>query len=432
MPPLMGDDRTLPTVGAPRGVRIGGRPRPPPPKVADGCDSRSMPATRQSISVCRMKLMLVRVRSLPVLDVVVAVALLIAGVLEALVPFHTSLGSGSKAVAALLCVAMTIPLAVRRVTPIGAAFAVCIPGAIVAAVTDVRLLFFGGFLPLLLVVYTLAVHARSRAAVALPFATLVVVELEVPAFRKPGEIVFDWLWFAVAAAVGFVVRSRSTRAERSESRVAALESERASVLREERARIARELHDVIAHSVSVIVVQAGAAEPLVTEDPEQARAALRSIRSAGSDALGEMRRLLGILREHGDEIGRAPQPSVSAIEPLLDQAAAAGIAVTLHVEGERRTLAPGVDLAAYRIVQEALTNTRKHAAAGRADVTLRYGPASLEVEVVDDGIAEDMTTNGSGHGLVGMRERAALYGGVLEAGTRPGGGFAIRAVLPAA
>jgi signal transduction histidine kinase len=227
-----------------------------------------------------------------------------------------------------------------------------------------------------------------------------------------------------------VVRARSLRAELSESRLAVLERERESVLRDERARIARELHDVIAHSVSVIIVQAGAAEPLVVEDPGQAREALRSIRSTASDALGEMRRLLGILREHGDELGLAPQPSVASLDSLLEQAGAAGLTVALQVEGERRPLAPGVDLAAYRIVQEALTNTRKHAKAARAEVTVRYAPSSIEVEVVDDG-ATAAVGNETGHGLIGMRERVALYGGVLDAGPCPGGGFAVRAVLPA-
>jgi signal transduction histidine kinase len=371
-----------------------------------------------------------RVESVPRLDVALALSLLVLAELETLVPFHTSLGNGSKLVAAVLGAAMTVPLAFRRLAPVAAAAAICVPTPVVAALTDVRLLFFGGFLPLLIVVYTLASRARSRAAVALPFATLVAVELEVPAFRKPGEIVFDWLWFVVATIVGFVVRARSLRAELSESRLAVLERERESVLRDERARIARELHDVIAHSVSVIIVQAGAAEPLVVEDPGQAREALRSIRSTASDALGEMRRLLGILREHGDELGLAPQPSVASLDSLLEQAGAAGLTVALQVEGERRPLAPGVDLAAYRIVQEALTNTRKHAKAARAEVTVRYAPSSIEVEVVDDG-ATAAVGNETGHGLIGMRERVALYGGVLDAGPCPGGGFAVRAVLPA-
>ena len=250
-----------------------------------------------------------------------------------------------------------------------------------------------------------------------------------PAFRKPGEVVFDWLWFSVAGAVGFVVRHRSLRAERSESRVATLESERELVLRAERARIARELHDVIAHSVSVIVVQAGAAEPLVEEDPEQARAAFRSIRSTAGEALGEMRRLLGILRTTEDELSLDPQPSVARLEPLLGQARAAGLDVSLEVVGEPRPLTPGLDLAAYRIVQEALTNTRKHGRASQVRIALRYRSSELEVEVADDGSAVSPASNG-GHGVVGMRERVVLYGGTLDVGPQPGGGFLVRAVLP--
>jgi len=257
-----------------------------------------------------------------------------------------------------------------------------------------------------------------------------VVELEVADFRKTGEVVFDWLWFGVAAAVGLVVRARSLRAERSESRVTTLETERETVLREERARIARELHDVIAHSVSVIVIQAGAAEPLVEEDPDQAREALRSIRSTASDALGEMRRLLGILRTTADELVLNPQPSVAQLEPLLAQTRIAGLEVGLRIEGKPRPIPPGLDLAAYRIVQEALTNTRKHSRASRVDVSLRYTPSALEVEIVDDGTAPAAAVSNGGHGLVGMRERVALYDGTLNTGTREDGGYAVRAVLP--
>jgi signal transduction histidine kinase len=208
-----------------------------------------------------------------------------------------------------------------------------------------------------------------------------------------------------------------------------LETERDDVLREERARIARELHDVIAHSVSVIVVQAGAAEPLVEEDPEQARLALRTIRSTASDALGEMRRLLGILRAADDELSFSPQPSIAELEPLLAQARAGGLEVELRVDGKPRLLAPGVDLAAYRIVQEALTNSRKHAGASSATVALRYAPSLLEIRVVDDGTAAGPQAV-AGHGLVGMRERVGLYNGALEVGSCDGGGFLVRAVLP--
>jgi signal transduction histidine kinase len=309
---------------------------------------------------------------------------------------------------------------------------VTIPSPIVGAFTSLHLLFFGGFLPLLAVAYTLAAHARTPRALALlalPLAALVAIELEVPEFRSIGEILFDWLWLGATIAIGLVVRAGSFRAERSESRAVLLERERETVLREERARIARELHDVIAHSVSVIVVQAGAAGPLVEEDPEQARLALQSIRSTASDALGEMRRLLGILRAADDELSLTPQPSVAELEPLLAQARAAGLDVELLVEGKPRLLAPGIDLAAYRIVQEALTNTRKHARATRATVALRYAPSMLEIHVRDDGSASPVTTE-AGHGLVGMRERVGLYHGALEVGGCDGGGFQVRAVLP--
>jgi len=362
-------------------------------------------------------------------DLALASVLFALGQAEAWVPFRTSLGHGSATVAALLGAAMTLPLAARRSRPIVVAVLVVLPVPVVGAVTPVRLLFFAGFLPLLIVTYTIASRATPLTALALPFGALLAAEAEVPAFRKPGEIVFDWLWFSVAAAVGLVVRHRSLRAERSEWRVATLESERELVLRAERARIARELHDVIAHSVSVIVVQAGAAEPLVDEDPEQARAALRSIRSTAGEALGEMRRLLGILRTADDELALDPQPSVARLEPLLGQARAAGLDVGLEVVGEPRPLTPGLDLAAYRIVQEALTNTRKHGGASRARIALRYGQSELEVEVADDGSATGPSGAG-GHGVVGMRERVALYGGTLDIGAQPGGGFVVRAVLP--
>jgi signal transduction histidine kinase len=362
-------------------------------------------------------------------DLALASVLFVLGQAEAWVPFRTSLGHGSAMVAAVLGAAMTLPLAARRSRPTVVAVLVALPVPVVGAITPVRLLFFAGFLPLLIVTYTVASRVAALAALALPFGALLLAEVEVPAFRKPGEIVFDWLWFSVAAVVGLVVRHRSLRAERSESRVAALESERELVLRAERARIARELHDVIAHSVSVIVVQAGAAEPLVEEDPEEARAALRSIRATAGEALGEMRRLLGILRTADDELTLDPQPSVARLEPLLGQARAAGLEIGLEIVGEPRPLTPGLDLAAYRIVQEALTNTRKHGGAARARIALRYGQSELEVEIADDGSATGLSGEG-GHGVVGMRERVALYGGTLDIGARPGGGFVVRAVLP--
>jgi signal transduction histidine kinase len=232
--------------------------------------------------------------------------------------------------------------------------------------------------------------------------------------------------------LGRALRRRRLAAAELQDRAARLEQEREERARaavaEERGRIARELHDVIAHSMSVIVVQAGAAEQILGNDPARAREALRSIRRAGNDVLDEMRRLLGILRREDEELTLAPQPSIARLDELLGQARAGGLPVELVVHRQPRQLAPGVELAAYRIVQEALTNSRKHAGAAHAQV-IRYAPDALELDVVDDGRAAQQG-GGTGHGLVGMRERAVLYGGVLEAGARPGGGFAVHARLP--
>ena len=241
------------------------------------------------------------------------------------------------------------------------------------------------------------------------------------------------VYFGGAWVLGRALRRRRLATVELRDRAARLEREREERARaavaEERGRIARELHDVIAHSMSVIVVQAGAAEQILEHDPARAREALRSIRRAGTDALEEMRRLLGILRHEDEELTLAPQPSIARLNELLGQARAGGLPVELVVDGQPRQLAPGVELAAYRIVQEALTNSRKHAGTAHAKVIVRYAPDALELDVVDDGRAA-RKGEGTGHGLVGMRERAALYGGVLEAGARPEGGFAVHARLP--
>jgi signal transduction histidine kinase len=202
----------------------------------------------------------------------------------------------------------------------------------------------------------------------------------------------------------------------------------------ERTRIARELHDVVAHSVSVMVVQAGAARKVLDKQPERASQAMASIESTGRQSLNELRRLLGMLRQaDGEATGRAPQPSIEHVETLVAQTREAGLPVTLEIEGFPRTLAPGVDLSAYRIVQEALTNTMKHAGPAHAEVRLCYGGEFLEVIITDDGRGADgehATGANGGHGLVGMQERVSLFGGELHAGNRAGGGFTVRATLP--
>jgi signal transduction histidine kinase len=229
--------------------------------------------------------------------------------------------------------------------------------------------------------------------------------------------------FTMAVAVGAWALGEAAR-----NRRVAIEEEAQRQLGEERARIARELHDVIAHSVSMIVVQAAAADDVFDERPDQAREALRSIERAGRDAMGELRRLLSAVRpELGDPT--EPQPGLDRVDELADGLRAGGLEVAVLREGEPAPLPAGVDLSAYRIVQEALTNTLRHAQATRADVTLSYGPDALEVDVRDDGRAPPGNGSG-GHGLVGMRERAALLGGTLEAGPEASGGFRVHARLP--
>jgi signal transduction histidine kinase len=198
---------------------------------------------------------------------------------------------------------------------------------------------------------------------------------------------------------------------------------------EERARIARELHDVIAHSVSVMTVQAGAVRRLLRPEQDRERLALEAIESTGREALTEMRRLVGLLRRQGSVPDFSPQPSMRAVDVLVGTIHEAGLPVDLTVEGEPTELAPGVDLAAYRVIQEALTNALKYAGPARAWVTVRWREAELELEIANDGRSE-AGGDGSGHGLVGLRERVALVGGSIDSGPRDGGGFVVTARLP--
>ncbi len=230
--------------------------------------------------------------------------------------------------------------------------------------------------------------------------------------------IFGGLWLAGRAIRRRRQRERELIVERDEGARAAVA--------EERARIARELHDVVAHAISVIVLQARGARHA---DGAERDAALDAIESTGAKALAEMRRLLQILRDDGEGADLAPQPSVLALGQLVSQVRDAGLPVDLHVEGQPRELPPGVDVSAYRIVQEALTNTLRHAGPARAEVRVRYATDGLELEISDTGQGS-AAANGGGHGLTGMRERVAVFGGKLESGPREGGGFSVRARLP--
>ena len=231
--------------------------------------------------------------------------------------------------------------------------------------------------------------------------------------------------FAMAVGVGAWALGEAVR-----NRRVAVREETLRAVGEEQARIARELHDVIAHSVSVIVVQAAAADDVFDERPDQARAALRSIERSGREAMAELRRLLSEVRPRPGAVPQVPQPGLDGLEELAAPLREGGLEVAVRREGEAAALPAGVELSAYRIVQEALTNTLRHARATRADVTLRYEPGALELEVSDDGRAAPESLAGDGHGLMGMRERATLLGGTLEAGPGPQGGYRVHARLP--
>jgi signal transduction histidine kinase len=231
----------------------------------------------------------------------------------------------------------------------------------------------------------------------------------------------------------FALRQRAEHAARLERRAARIEREREQRMRAaveaERARIARDLHDVIAHSVSVMTVRAEEARLLVGEAPERAREPLVSVEETGREALAELRRLLGILRMEDGEATLVPQPGMADLGALLVRVRQAGLPVELHVEGGPEDLPPGIDLAAYRIVQEALANALEHAGRAQARVTVRYGGGALELEIADDG-ARGRDNGGIRGGLVAVQERVSVYGGELEAGPRTGGGYAVRAHLP--
>ena len=247
--------------------------------------------------------------------------------------------------------------------------------------------------------------------------------------------------FGAVWAIGVALRSRrvatESRVREAEERAEAERQSAARVLAEERLRIAQELHDVVAHSMSVIAVQAGVGAHVLDERPEQARVALEAISATSRGTLTELRRLLGVLRDSDGVRSHAPAPGLGDLPRLVEEVRTAGVPATLHVEGHNPGIAQaGVELSAYRIVQEALTNVIKHAGSPtRVDVTVRYSPYALAVEVVDDGRgvaaqSRNGDAEGSGHGLIGMRERVDVWGGELMVGAAPGGGYRVRAQIP--
>jgi signal transduction histidine kinase len=286
----------------------------------------------------------------------------------------------------------------------------------------------GVWLFLLLAVYSGAAHTSGRRALV---AAGMTFGLFVTNLVGDGEgltadnVIFLGIIFGAPWLVGRAVRQRRLNDEELEQE----KTRAAAAIMEERARIARELHDVVAHSISVMVIQARGGRRVLRSDPNDARDAFAVIERTGQQALDEMRRLLDMLRTADETLALAPQPSLKELGTLVEHVRAAGLPVQVAVEGEPRDLPPGVDLSAFRIVQEALTNALKHAGPARARVVVRYLADDLEIEVSDDGPGTG-DASVSGYGLVGMRERVEVYGGELEAGRQPGGGYALRVRLP--
>jgi signal transduction histidine kinase len=336
-------------------------------------------------------------------------------------------------VVAPLAVAATLPVALRRYRPLEV-FAVT-----VAALAALNGLGLDTLAPgTVVATYSLAAHCDRRVALkagALGLAVLAPAFVESAGWTEVQSVAPDVLVLAVAWILGDNLRTRRAYLHELEEKAERLERERAENERraaaEEQARIARELHDVIAHNVSVMVVQAAAGGEVFEVNPARAREALASIEATGRDALAELRRLLGVVTAQEDGAGsRAPQPGLGRLDTLVEQVRAAGLDVELVVEGERVELASGIDLSAYRVIQEALTNTLKHAFAKRAWVIVRYGERDVEVEVLDDGAGPPREGSPGARGLIGMRERVGLFGGELEIGPRPNGGYRVLGRFP--
>ncbi len=369
---------------------------------------------------------------LPRADVALAVGLF--ALTEAFVVTGTLMSGGVTPLSVASAAALTLPLAWRRRAPLASA-------AIVAGAIAVDDLVAGwdnaviSFPFSIIAAYSAGAHARQRHAVA-ALAALAVANL-VDALGAPGDRTGDLalglvVFSLVPWLVGQALRRERARTAELQELATQLAAEREQRTREavsaERGRIARELHDIVGHAISLIAVQADAASRLLHRDPSRAREPLETIQTTSRGALAEMRQLVGLLRDGDEEPPLEPHPGVDNLERLVEDARRAGVRVTLELTGDRVPLPATLDLAAYRIVQEGLTNVRKHAGSVRTSVTIHYGGSHLDVEVRNGG--DTAVTSGRGHGLIGIHERVTLLGGDLESGPAESGGFVLHARLP--
>jgi signal transduction histidine kinase len=328
------------------------------------------------------------------------------------------------------------PLFFRRRYPFGAPAAYWLLATAVSFIDGALIPFMTSLFPVGLASAFLLGYQRDNrrawAGLVIVLAGIATVVYNIPGVAT-AELFVIPIDFGISWAAGYVLRERSVQAEAAELRAMQAEREREAAARvavaEERARIARELHDIVAHAVSVMVLQVGAVRHQLPDELADDRDALKSVERAGRTALAEMRRLLGAMRDEREEVSFMPQPGLDGLDSLLEEVTRAGLPVELQVDGEPFPLPRGVDLSAYRIVQEGLTNALKHAHASTANVTVRYALDELQIEVRDNGVGSS-TTDGLGHGLVGVRERVKIYGGEMSAGAANGGGFVLSTRLP--
>jgi len=378
-----------------------------------------------------------------VIDGIVTLALFAGAAVQLIGTEHLQAGQRpTTTLTWVLAVLLVGPILTHRRFPL-ASLAVCL--AALLAYAAGRYVAYPG-VPVFVLTFGIALHSRRRVALAALFASAAAMTLSVglqsAQVADTGTWIQSELGILVAWLAGRNLRQRRARWAELRARAERLEREREEQARravtEERLRIARELHDVIAHSMGVIAVQSAVGHHVMDTQPDQARQALAAIEATSRSALTEMRRLLGVLRQEGEPRGSlAPAPGLADLASLVTQVQDAGLRVWIKVEGQRGPVPPGVDLSAYRIIQEALTNVIKHAAASSATVTICYRPGSVTVEITDDGpgapgAGVPPAGTGAGHGIIGMRERVAVFGGEFAAGPRPGGGFGVRACFPVA
>jgi signal transduction histidine kinase len=346
---------------------------------------------------------------------------------------------------------LVLPLFVRRRFPFAAPVAYWFMATALTFVDGLLIPFIGSLgvvgMATAFLLGNLRDNRQAGIGLAIVLGCILIVVNNIPGPHTVSLVIFVPLRFVVSWVAGYALRERAEQAEAAEMRATLAERvreaaemratfaerEREAAARiavaEERARIARELHDIVAHAMSVMVLQVGAVRHKLPQTLEEDRDALGRVEQAGRTALAEMRRLLGAMRSDRDAVELGPQPGLDALDSLVEDVSRAGLPVRVQVHGEQFPLPRAIDLSAYRIVQEGLTNALRHARASHADVTVRYRPDEVELEVADDGNGP-ATSNGHGHGLVGIRERVNIYGGEMSAGAAPAGGFLLTARLP--